>query len=513
MSGLDDGDKGRYNVLAQQAPDSLTVLKVLTLRLFIRRTVSFSDPCSMQLGCLVGIICVARLCFIIYKKEGSIRRKRYETNSCYDTSVTADEHGNNSFDADKTPPTTTEASGAAVAGLSNSNGTNPAAFHAKGKVYPSSSTSAELEMLPGGAGLLRSEPVSKTASYGGTGGIGSSSGSSFRRPRHNPEQSQQRPKTGGTPSTGMELEMLPGGAGLLHSEPVSKEASFGGGGGGSGSGSSHRRPRHNIERSQECPSNGGTLPKLLARVSPWSSRPETGSMSDGRLESGARLLVGARSTSRAAPSGPLNASAAARPGDNWSHTPPKVQPAVSPVSNVPSGRFVSDAVSPSQRTTRGAAGVKSLWDEATISPLKPALAPASTRSSLETRGAAEDSKRDLFEDALLRAVEIRWNALRSSRSGELGHAMPMPAPGEGAMMGTSSSSFPVRSMSFSEAPRPAKKSAMLAAGKCWTCQCTFENSAGQNSCLGCGRVPPVGRPRSRGLIIRQSSWVPKGGEL
>lgn len=154
----------------------------------------------------------------------------------------------------------------------------------------------------------------------------------------------------------------------------------------------------------------------------------------------------------------------------------KIQPLVSPVESAVS--YNSSAVYGARRTPRKSAGLEvstsgSLWDRATKSPVRQEVATPSTAS---TAGA---SRRDQFEDALLRAVEKKWD-----NTNKFDETNPMRS----AMVS--------RSSSFTEGVH--RKNAMLAAGKCWTCQCKFENTVGQNACLGCGRVAPIRRPSGGG---------------
>lgn len=223
----------------------------------------------------------------------------------------------------------------------------------------------------------------------------------------------------------------------------------------------------------------------------------------------------ARSVSKDMWSDPLD-SGAARRCDSF----PEAQPVVSPLNSVVAGFSGSDVALLSRRTPRAVAGLEvtasgSLWDQATTSPLQtPSVLPSVTsKAAKHSEGSKSDTA--MFEDTLLRAVEKRWAGSRGSRgSGEMSEMSLAKSTVRQQSAEMASGLGLARSSSFLGTPTSSgKKTAMLAAGKCWTCQCNFENSDGQNSCLGCGRVAPVGRPRSVGLTIRQSSWVPPGGEV
>eukprot|EP00903_Cladosiphon_okamuranus_P010049 g9528.t1 len=89
--------------------------------------------------------------------------------------------------------------------------------------------------------------------------------------------------------------------------------------------------------------------------------------------------------------------------------------------------------------------------------------------------------RDQFEDALLRALDDKWESARSLGGGG-GGVTGAPRPPQRTLSRSNSSTDGVA------------VSPMLQAVKTWTCQCAFENSVGQTSCLGCGRVAPLSRP-------------------
>ncbi|CAM9493067.1 unnamed protein product [Scytosiphon promiscuus] len=101
--------------------------------------------------------------------------------------------------------------------------------------------------------------------------------------------------------------------------------------------------------------------------------------------------------------------------------------------------------------------------------------------------------RDQFEDALIRALDEKWEN------------------GRGATNGAGTGLGIARSNSISEGT-----TAMLRAVKTWTCVCQFENSVGQTSCLGCGRVAPLSRPttpaRRRLPRHRMNSNIPPPSE-
>ncbi|CAM9938987.1 unnamed protein product [Ectocarpus sp. 8 AP-2014] len=140
----------------------------------------------------------------------------------------------------------------------------------------------------------------------------------------------------------------------------------------------------------------------------------------------------------------------------------------------------------------------SLWDRAsTLSPIlsnqgtstatpstpkgDSALGKDSGGGQLPERRRSE--ARDQFEDALIRALDNKWESGRPIHGGygsDSGRASPPLPP---------VATTPSRSNSINEGP-----SLMLMAVKTWTCVCTFENSVGQTACLGCGRVAPLNRP-------------------
>lgn len=156
----------------------------------------------------------------------------------------------------------------------------------------------------------------------------------------------------------------------------------------------------------------------------------------------------------------------------------------------------------------------------TVSPMQgPRLATPIKGGSAPPKG----PQRDQFEDALVRALEDKWE-----RAKELGQRTPMRRnssdPREGAsaldnpavrrMSGISNNSHLSRSSSFSETSSLFKgKNPMLAAGKCWTCVCGFENTVGQESCLGCGRVAPSRPPNTPSTTMKRlpphrlGSWI------
>lgn len=182
---------------------------------------------------------------------------------------------------------------------------------------------------------------------------------------------------------------------------------------------------------------------------------------------------------------------------------------VSPVDKIipfaPGQGVAADGTLPFQ-TPRAKSGLEvqtsgSLWDRSTVSPIMSrhaavaaATSAPSTPKGTPPQGAALSSAkksnelpprrssggRDQFEDALLRALDDKWENGRSSSSAQQGNGSARPMPPQRTIS---------RSNSYSEGP-----SSMLSAVKTWTCQCAFENSVGQTSCLGCGRVAPLSRP-------------------
>lgn len=142
----------------------------------------------------------------------------------------------------------------------------------------------------------------------------------------------------------------------------------------------------------------------------------------------------------------------------------------------------------------------SLWDRAsTLSPILSkqgtSTATPSTPKGDSAAALGKDSgggelperrrseARDQFEDALIRALDNKWESGRPIHGGygsDSDRASPPLPP---------VATTPSRSNSINEGP-----SSMLMAVKTWTCVCTFENSVGQTACLGCGRVAPLNRP-------------------
>lgn len=160
-----------------------------------------------------------------------------------------------------------------------------------------------------------------------------------------------------------------------------------------------------------------------------------------------------------------------------------LQPMVSPVESCFGvGAFDVTAGVPA-KTPRAYADLDvqeagSLWDRSSLnSPLRREIANS------VSLGNHAKPKRDQFEDALLRALDTR---LESSRAQ---HATSTSSPKPRLL----------RASSFSEGTSTSNHTPMLAAGKVWMCVCEFENTVGQASCLGCGRVAPS-RRGSEGLV-------------
>lgn len=273
------------------------------------------------------------------------------------------------------------------------------------------------------------------------------------------------------------------------------------------------RGRSRAPRASQAPcSDDEPLPRVLPRASSWSTirqaaynHPRSPSQSTttstevaGAFASSAGLLSRHHRQQQAL------SFAAGGGGSKRDYTfKHKVQPATSPLTG--SFEVRPDIAYSSKLTPRQAAGIDvsvggSLWDRSTTSPMKGEANPqttATTTSSAATATTATtttttSNERDLYEEALLRAVQKQWSGTRSSTSGKDGQ----------------SPRSHTRSVSLTETPNNHKKDAMLKAGRCWTCICNFENSAGQTSCVGCGRIAPAGQATGRGMPIRQSSWLP-----
>ena len=241
-----------------------------------------------------------------------------------------------------------------------------------------------------------------------------------------------------------------------------------------------------------------------------------------------RAILGQNGTAAAALSGthpsPAFRSTAGRAGAPISRSNSTAQPAVSPVGRAvapASANAVSADGSLPHQTPRAKSGLEvqksgSLWDRSTVSPIIPrqvaaaaAAAPstpkvtppvdASTFAQKSTtelppprrRGSSSTSigGRDQFEDALLRALDDKWESGRSAAGAPGNGSAGAGAAGGGAQMMLPPQRTISRSESYAEAPN-----SMLKAVKTWTCQCAFENSVGQTACLGCGRVAPLSRP-------------------
>lgn len=429
---------------------------------------AFPSRPSIQLGSFVGAICVARLCFIIYGKEGAKRRKDDEGMDPSD-GVYRGGGGDN-----ETPQTVKDDTNGAAAGHAqeavygggggddetaqtvNGDITGAAAGHAH--VYDSKNgkddTTAPKWILPdvGHMGTAGPKSHHRTKSAAAAAAVYSSSSEEFG------------------------VEMMPGNAGLLRSRQTSttsNETGEYGRGTANGNGTLHHR------RAGEL-----ALPETLSRP----DRPPANNGSRSRATSGDVLW-----------SEPTELGL--QPVQNGANLPP----AVSPLNIIAAG------APPAGRQFERAG---SLWDGATTSPLQvPGSSGANAAKALVTpssNGKSERSKDDTtFEEALLRAVEKKWTSSRNVGSEGMGSTVGGPR----FMSGQSQSQrlSIARQDSLPDwRSSSGKRSAMLEAGKSWTCQCTFENSNGQNSCLACGRVAPVGRPKSRPLAVRQSSWIPPG---
>lgn len=224
-----------------------------------------------------------------------------------------------------------------------------------------------------------------------------------------------------------------------------------------------------------------------------------------------------------------------------------VQPLVSPVSQSMGSGSVNAGMAANRhllQTPRAKSGLEvetsgSLWDRSTTSPITSGLgvaalaaaaaAPSTPKAcdvprllthnykkkkkgdsikkmkvngggngsgkNLELPPKRESGGRDQFEDALIRALDEKWENGRGAGAGAAG-----------VVMGLS------RSNSTSD----GGPTAMLRAVKTWTCVCQFENSVGQTSCLGCGRVAPLSRPttpaRRRLPAHRMNSNIPPPSE-
>lgn len=234
-----------------------------------------------------------------------------------------------------------------------------------------------------------------------------------------------------------------------------------------------------------------TAPRLLPRTSSASKKD------DVPLGAAATFGTNGTSTPRTSfpPGTPERRRAAARLTRQRSTS--SVQPLISPVESILAGNFVS---APPAQTPRAHAGLEvqtagSLWDHSTISPIQ--QKPLRGASALPAQGPAQPERadRDQFEEALVRALDKKWEG------GEFGQANPMRVS-------------IARANSYTEGV--SGKSAMLAAGRCWTCVCDFENSVGQDSCLGCGRIAPIhrvnaGSPKATRKKLpphRMHSWIP-----
>lgn len=241
------------------------------------------------------------------------------------------------------------------------------------------------------------------------------------------------------------------------------------------------------------------LPRVLPRASSWTV------LSDATPRSAPTLDPNSfASNSGLLPRHQRSGSVGAK--RSWVSS--KVQPATSPVRAAFDLR--PDMTHPNKLTPRQAAGLDvsvggSLWDRTITSPIQPQVA----RTPLASGNKAGESDRDQFEEALLRAVHNKWADSRPSSSS---------VPGSRGTEAKGLDAIPLsRSLSMPDVVSKGvgKKDAMLRAGKCWICVCSFENSVGQKTCVDCGRIGPTGhggpggrRGRSSTIIRQGSSWVP-----
>lgn len=265
----------------------------------------------------------------------------------------------------------------------------------------------------------------------------------------------------------------------------------GGGRGGGGGGSAF------LSRTGTATGRGAAA---IPTSASWSTR-------DDPFFGSAPSLGAYRSTSTMTPN---------RPSRQLLRSLSSAQPLVSPVERtvaVGSGAGLSVSDANVLQTPRAKSGLEvresgSLWDRSTVSPIASRQqqeeasatdysAPKVTQPKAAAAAAAGQSGdrkglpltrrpgggRDQFEDALLRALDDKWESERSQGGGGgVGGVTAPPRPPQLAVPRSNSSA------------EGAAASSMLQAVKTWTCQCTFENSVGQTSCLGCGRVAPLSRP-------------------
>ena len=175
---------------------------------------------------------------------------------------------------------------------------------------------------------------------------------------------------------------------------------------------------------------------------------------------------------------------------------PSARPTVSPVESllgVPASSIGAHLKTPRAKSGLEVESAGSLWDRSTMSPIQPQ--PTTPTATAPLSG----MRRDQFEDALVRALDSKWESNHFTADDN----NPIMRGRGGAVS---------RAQSFSEGG--SKPNAMLAAGRCWTCVCTFENTVGQTACLGCGRIAPMRRPKTPLLNKkripphRMQSWIP-----
>lgn len=267
---------------------------------------------------------------------------------------------------------------------------------------------------------------------------------------------------------------------LLGVDPVGVGATAGGGGVVAGTVSNGIHEQDQSQRYRVATTGDAPRDSVAARTVPRVHSPDGVNGGGGAGQGHRRAYTSAtgRSLHRESASRPTSPDPfRSAPGETLPfRRPSAVQPLVSPVESSVS---VGPRSMGSLKTPRASAGLDvemagSLWDrEGTVSPLQ-------SKTPLRTP-VLPMPKRDQFEDALVRALGNKWEAAKFAQ------ANPMPTIS--------------RASSYSEGgPR---KTPMLAAGKCWTCVCGFENSVGQESCLGCGRVAPLRRPSGGGTPARK----------
>lgn len=382
------------------------------------------------MGCVLGVVGLARLGYIVYAKEHW--RRKTHGHELYDGDAGPGEDGNGPCDEATTPST--------LKGVSAMNG---------GK--------------PGGSGPTISGKA--VAHFGPT----TPGGDAFLPPVDMGSLSRQTSVDG-----------------LITKSSVSDAR-------GSDYGESYmgsHAQEHVLQETHQVDMSD-PLPRVLPEASSWNMLQNAAQEPPSTFESSGTFASTTELLPRQIRSGPLESAKSGKRG--W--TPTKAQPVTSPVTGTFDLR--PDSTHTNRRTPREAAGLEvsvggSLWDRATASPIQ---SEPSVRTPVDSGSSATEAERDQFEEALLRAVSKQWAESKSSTA--LARGMKPVALS--------------RSASLSDAQSKTNKSnkdAMLRAGKCWICVCSFENSAGQKSCVGCGRIAPLGLSRGRATPNRQSSWVP-----